>query len=98
MIQKKAAKCRYCGEIFDPALKRRTSGSRSRSRYGDDDDNLNTVEWLVVIFCGFIGCIVGIIYMIQGKPKGSKMLGYSIAAGVIWRLVGTVISLILENA
>ena len=29
MIMRKAAKCRYCGEIFDPALKKRARKARS---------------------------------------------------------------------
>ena len=30
-----------------------------------------------------IGCIAGLVWMIQGKPKGLKMVGISIAADVI---------------
>ncbi len=100
MIMRKAAKCRYCGEIFDPALKRRKKSSRkrSRSRYGDEDEDLDTLEWLLVIFCGGIACIVGLVYVIQGKPKGSKMIGFSILSGIIWRAIGFVIGAILEGA
>lgn len=101
MIQKKAAKCRYCGEVFDPALKRRKTKSRKRSRsrsnYSDDDE-LDTAEWLLIILCNGIGCIMGIVYLIQGKSKAGKMIGYSILSGICWRLLWFLIFLIAEGA
>lgn len=38
MIVKAAAKCRYCGEVFDPTLKRQSRSKRRRSSGYDDDD------------------------------------------------------------
>jgi predicted RNA-binding Zn-ribbon protein involved in translation (DUF1610 family) len=67
MIQKDAVKCRFCGEIFDPTLRARQPG-------GESDDTLSAVDWVVAILAGGVGCIVAIIYMVQGKPKGTKML------------------------
>jgi len=39
MIIKAAAKCRFCGEVFDPTLKRK-SGSKRRRSFDDDDDDV----------------------------------------------------------
>jgi hypothetical protein len=39
---------------------------------------------LLAILCSGIGCIMGVIWMIQGKPKGTKMFGVSLLFGVIW--------------
>ena len=89
MIIKGAAKCRFCGEIFDPALKRKAKKNRapSSSYNNADDTDLSTGEWVIAILCSGIGCIVGIVWMIQGKPKGSKMLGISILMQFFWGAV-----------
>ncbi len=88
MIMRKAAKCRYCGEIFDPALKKRARRSRSsRGGYDDVDEDMTTGDWVVAILCSGIGCIVGIIWMIQGKPKGPKMFGMSILFAIMWNII-----------
>lgn len=50
----------------------------------DDDANLSAIEWVLCILCSGIGCIVGIVYMIQGKPKGLKMIGISILFAILW--------------
>jgi hypothetical protein len=84
MIPVAAAKCRFCEAIFDPRLKARAKGKQSGS---GDDENLSTGEWLICIFCAGIGCIVGVVYAVQGKPKGMKMVGISIAAAVVWNVL-----------
>jgi hypothetical protein len=71
LIVADAAKCRFCGAVFDPGLKRQ-SAKKKRSA---QDENLTTSDWVICILCGTIGCIGGIIYAIQGKPKGMKMVG-----------------------
>jgi len=84
MIKPKAPKCRYCGEIFDAKLKKKAKSK-------GDDENPNVWEWLLAIFCGGIGCIVGIVYAVQGKPKGGKMIGVSLLMGFVWRIIGVVL-------
>jgi hypothetical protein len=91
MIFASAAKCRYCGEIFDPALKRAAAASRGGTAY-PDDTNLSAGEWALAILCSGIGCIMGIIWMIQGKPKGWKMFLVSLMVNII----GGVLQVILE--
>jgi hypothetical protein len=91
MIPVSAVQCRFCKEIFDPKLKKAQTKKMSVAS-GDGDDDLSVGEWLVAIFCSGIGCILGIIWMIQGKPKGKKMFGISILMGIIWRVIGLALS------
>ena len=92
MIMRSAVKCRYCGEIFDPALKKRAR--KAESGHADIDEDMTTGDWVVAILCSGIGCIAGIVWMIQGKPKGLKMVGVSILFAILWGVV----QVALENA
>jgi len=83
MIIADAAKCRFCGEIFDPELKRLEKKKKRKS----SDSRMTGGDWVVAVVCSGIGCIVGIVWMIQGKPKGLKMMGVSIAFAVFWTFV-----------
>lgn len=91
MIVDKAVKCRFCGEIFDASLKKK---SRNRKGGGGDDEDLTTGDWVVAILCSGIGCIAGVVWMIQGKPKGGKMIVASVVAGIVIRIVLTLIGVI----
>ena len=93
MIVSGAAKCRFCGEIFDLRLKRQ----QSQTGISNADKNLSGGEWVVAIVCSFVGCIVGIVYMIQGKPKGLKMIGVSLAATVFWNIINAVLQLAIQG-
>lgn len=84
MIMQKAAKCRYCGEVLDPALKKKKKKKKASASYSNDEEDLNAVEIVLCVCCSGIGCIVGIVYMIQGNPKGLKMIGISILMQFIW--------------
>ena len=83
MILASAVKCRYCGEVFDETLRR--AERKRRGAVGDAD--LTAAEYLVAILCSGIGCIVGIIWMIQGKPKGTKMFGISFLMAIVWSAI-----------
>ena len=87
MILTTAAKCRYCGEVFDSTLKK-ADGTKSKS-YGPDDEDLATVDMVLASLpmCTLIGCVAGIVYMIQGKPKGMKMFGLSFVMAIVWNIV-----------
>jgi predicted RNA-binding Zn-ribbon protein involved in translation (DUF1610 family) len=87
MIPVEAAKCRFCGEIFDPELRRM---EKKKKEY-DSDADLSTGEWVAAVLCSGIGCICGIIWMIQGKPKGPKMFGVSLLFALIWGVIRAVI-------
>jgi hypothetical protein len=58
------------------------------------DSDLSVLDWILAILCSGIGCIVGIVYIVQGKPKGTKMLIISI---VVW-VIGAVISFGIQMA
>lgn len=96
MIIASAAKCRFCGEVFDPALRKAESKKRGK-RASREDSELTTGEYAVAILCSGIGCIAGLIWMIQGKPKGGKMLGISLLFVVIWNVVRFAIETSLKH-
>jgi predicted RNA-binding Zn-ribbon protein involved in translation (DUF1610 family) len=85
MILTTAAKCRYCGEVFDPALKKAQAKKSRKS--GPEAEDLSTGDILVAVLCSGIGCIAGIVWMIQGKPKGMKMFGLSLVMNIVWGAV-----------
>ena len=94
MIVVGAAKCRYCGEVFDPKLKKKT---KARSGAHDDDSDLSTGDWVLAILCSGIGCIIGIVWMIQGKPKGGKMVGISFLASIFWNILRAALEVALRQ-
>lgn len=95
MILLDAVKCRFCGEIFDETLKRAQQKKRGATAPADYD--LGVAEYLVAILCSGIGCIIGIIWMIQGKPKGTKMFGISLAFIVFWTIIRTLTTLAVHH-
>jgi predicted RNA-binding Zn-ribbon protein involved in translation (DUF1610 family) len=83
MILTDAVKCRFCGEIFDETLKR----AQEKQHGNPSDADLGVGEWVAAILCSSIACIVGIVWMIQGKPKGTKMVVVSLIFVVFWAIV-----------
>lgn len=81
MILASAAKCRFCGEVFDETLKKsevKKKKKKKRKSSDPDAENLSAGDWIAAILCSDFACIASIIWMIQGKPKGLKMLGVSL--------------------
>jgi predicted RNA-binding Zn-ribbon protein involved in translation (DUF1610 family) len=93
MIVATAAKCRFCGEIFDPALVK----ARSSKRYGSEDSSLTGGELALALLCSGIGCIFGLIWVIQGRPKGGKMLAISVVMAIFWNVIFGVLQAIGER-
>jgi len=62
-----------------------TSGAGAK--VATESADLTTVDWLICILCSGIGCIVGIVRTVQGKPAGPKMIGISLLFIVIWTVV-----------
>jgi hypothetical protein len=61
-----------------------------RKPYSDQanpDANLTGGEIALAVLCSGIGCIMGIIWLIQGKPKAGKMIGLSLVFVIIWNIV-----------
>jgi len=97
MIVRGAAKCRFCGEIFDATLKQQEQKKRRKKKVATEDEDMSTGEWVIAILCSGIGCIVGIIWMIQGKPKGKKMLMVSLAVQGFWFVVQVILELAADG-
>lgn len=102
MILANAAKCRFCGEVFDETLKKATvkkkKKKRSRSSNSDDDDlNPSDALFIIVAFVGLFikyggwamlgAFITSVYYMIQGKRKGIKMFVMLIVIFIIAVLI-----------
>jgi hypothetical protein len=83
MIPINAMKCRFCNTIFDPALRKQEAKRKKAIAGAAGDDDLTAAEWLVAILCSGIGCIIGIVWMVQGKPKGKKMFLISIISSAV---------------
>ena len=71
MIIMSTLKCEFCGELLDPDLKKRSP----RGVGGVADEELTALDWVLALLLTGIGCIFGVIWTIEGKPKGPKMLG-----------------------
>jgi predicted RNA-binding Zn-ribbon protein involved in translation (DUF1610 family) len=94
MILATAAKCRYCGEVFDSTLKK---AKGKKSKFGAADASLSTGEIVLAVLCSNIACILGLVWIIQGKPKGMKIVGLSILVNVIAYIVFAVLGVVLQQ-
>jgi predicted RNA-binding Zn-ribbon protein involved in translation (DUF1610 family) len=92
MIVVGAAKCRFCDAIFDATLRKKEK--KRKRAYSDEDEDLTGGDWVVALICSLIGCIIGLVWLIQGKPKAWKM----IAASIVADLVKSGIMIALQNA
>ena len=91
MIPLGAPRCHFCGEIFDARLRHQEHLRQG----GSSETNMEAVDWVLCIVCTWVGCIVGIVYLIQGKPKGAKMIGFSILFFILWRVFWTIFQMIM---
>jgi ribosomal protein L40E len=94
MIPVAAVKCRFCGDVFDETLKRK---KKRKSKWAAEDESLTPGDWVFCILCGGIACIVGIVYAIQGKPKGLKMVGVSLLAQLFWGAIRAILEVAMKN-
>ena len=88
MIIANAAKCRYCGEIFDRALRRKAARESNRNPAAD----LTVADWLIGIFCALLGCIIGLIRVSRGDPSGGKLLALSVISTAVWNAIAAIIN------
>ena len=95
LIAKTAAKCRYCGEVLDPALRKRAKKSGSSS---SSEDELTGVDIALCVLCSGIGCIVGIVALCRGQSsRGGKMIGISLLMQVVWGIINILIQQMAKN-
>ena len=52
-----------------------------------EDENLTTGEIVFSILCSGIACILGLVWLIQGKKKGGKMLAIAVITNLIIRVL-----------
>jgi hypothetical protein len=62
-----------------------------------DNPNLTAVDWIICVLCSGIGCILGIVRMVQGKANGAKMIGFSLLFMVIWTIIRLAIVAAINN-
>ena len=76
-IHVQAKKCRFCGEFLD-------GRPRAGSGGGADDESLTV--WLILFgtFCGCPAAVVGLVWGLQGKKKGWKLLGIALLSQLIF--------------
>jgi predicted RNA-binding Zn-ribbon protein involved in translation (DUF1610 family) len=82
MILTTAAKCRFCGEVFDPTLKKAKKKKKSK-KHAPEDEELAGSEIVFGLLCSGLACIFGLVWLIQGKRKGLKMVGLAIVADIV---------------
>ena len=63
------------------------SPGRGSSRKHQGDADLTPVDWCLAILCSGIGCIIGIVRLIQGRENGLKMLVVSLVFSILSILV-----------
>jgi hypothetical protein len=85
LILKKARKCRHCGE-FQNEIDR-----NKKTQKDTDDEALGGGEIALCFLCPNIACIMSVVWMIQGKPKGWKMLLLSFLGQAIFAVVMNVV-------
>jgi hypothetical protein len=84
------------------------AGERARFPVEDDYENrfrlrrrprsdLSGLELLLCIFCSGIGCIVGVVKLIQGEPNAGKMIGLSLIFAMVWAVVRLVVISALQG-
>ncbi len=87
-IKKGARLCRFCGEYQDEderALRKKVQED------ADDDSTLTSGEIAFSIFCGGLACILGLIWMCQGKKKGGKMILIAFATNFIVQMIAAIV-------
>lgn len=83
-IAHSARKCRFCGEYLNAADRARQDRQVAQSTA---DDNLTTAEILFGVLCSGIACIFGLVWLLQGKKKGGKLMAIAIVTNIIVRIL-----------
>lgn len=54
---------------------------------GSTDSQLGPLDWFAAIVCAPLGCLVGLYYLIDGRPKAGRMLLVSILVSVVLNVI-----------
>ena len=90
LIIRGARKCKHCNE-YQHEVDRATNKSVAALDDNDPDSVISISDWFMIILCPCIACVGGIVLSIQGKPKGPKILLYSILSVVFWNMLNLII-------
>ena len=82
----------------DPAANPYVSPNSPMRQLPPQNADLTTVDWVIIVLCSGIGCILGLFRIVQGKPSGVKMLGFSILSMFIWTFIRIAVSTALRGA
>jgi hypothetical protein len=58
-----------------------------RFQNGEAEAEMTGGDWALAVLCSVIGCFVGLVYLVQNKPKAGKMIGVSILCSVVWSIL-----------
>ena len=87
-----AKKCRFCNEFLDESLR-----AAHEYKAPSEDDNMTPGDIVFCILCSGIACIFGLVYGIQGKKKGWKMMGLAFGMAVLWNIIFGILGAIGEG-
>lgn len=87
-IMKGARKCKHCQEY---QLEEDRMALTAQPELDESEKNLTVGDWVVVVICPCAGCMGGIIWSLMGKPKGWKVVMYSVLSGIFWRTLSEII-------
>lgn len=90
MIPVGVRKCRFCGEYQSDADRQQLAAAAVAA---SASDKLTTMEIVFGVICSGIACIVGIVWAIQGKKKGWKLVLLSLCMQVFWFIVQALIQM-----
>ena len=88
MIKPQAVKCRFCGEVLDPMMRRRQRTARS------EEAELGAGAILFCIFLSPIAYIVSLVWILQDNPKGLKLFALASLVATAFVILGYCIALI----
>ena len=81
-------KCRYCGEYQSEAdrilMQRKTQATAGDSTLAGWEIAIALIPCVTNV-----ACILSIVYLVQGKPKGWKLLGITLIGQIFWGVVIT---------
>ena len=97
-IKKVAKKCKYCGEFLDKRLKPGGAGGRggaaARAKARKAEEMPSAAEYILCVLCSGIGCIVAIVYLVQGYTKKG---GIMLAISLIMQVIGGIAQVALDS-